>query len=100
MRDAIIAKTTFSSPPGWLAGRADPSNVVAHIATGSLNEGLDNLPESMAGYKAAADIAGAKELAGSAQARVLKRQGRLRDEDDMIRRIKRPKRGQHVDGEE
>ena len=62
MRDAIIAKTTFSSPAGWPAGRADPSNVVAHMAAGALNEGLDNLPESMAGYNAAAGIAGAKEL--------------------------------------
>ena len=86
--------------PARRAARADPSSADAHIATGSLNEGLDNLPESMAGYKAAAGIAGAEELAGSAQARILKRQGRLRDEDDMIRRIKRPKRGQHVDGEE
>ena len=86
--------------PARRAARADPSSADAHMAAGEINERLDNLPESMAGYKAAADIAGAKELAGSAQARVLKRQGRLRDEDDMIRRIKRPKRGQHVDGEE
>ena len=84
MRDAIFARTTFSSPPGWLAGRADPSNVVAHMAAGEINEGLDSLPESMAGYNAAAGIAGAEELAGGAQARVLKRQGRLRDEDDQL----------------
>ena len=70
------------------------------MAAGEINEGLDNLPESMAGYNAAAGIADADELAGGAQARVLKRQGRLRDEDDMIRRIKRPKRGQHDDGKE
>ena len=70
------------------------------MAAGEINEGLDNLPESMAGYNAAAGIAGAEDLAGSAQARILKRQGRLRDEDDMIRHIKRPKRGQHDDGKE
>ena len=70
------------------------------MAAGAPNEGLDSLPESMAVYNAAAGTAGANEPAGAAQARVLKRQGRLRDEDDMIRRIKRPKRGQHDDGEE
>ena len=69
------------------------------MAAGALNEGLDSLPESMAGYNAAAGIAGAEELVGGAQARVLKRQGRLSDEDDMIRHIKRSRRGQHDDGE-
>ena len=70
------------------------------MAAGAPNEGLDSLPESMAGYNAAAVIANADEPAGGAQARVFKRQGRLSDEDDMVRRIKRPKRGQHDDGEE
>ena len=70
------------------------------MATGELNEGLDSLPESMAGYNAAAGIAGAEELAGSAQARILKRQGRLSDEDDMIRHIMRSRRGRHDDGKE
>ncbi len=69
------------------------------MAARALNEGLDSLPESMEGYKAAAGTAGADELAGGTQARALKRQGRLSDEDYMIRRIKRPKRGQHDDGE-
>ena len=82
------------------AAVADPSNVVAHMAAGEINEGLDSLPESMAGYNAAAGIAGAEELAGGAQARVLKRQGRLRDEGDMIRHIKVSRWGQHDDGEE
>ena len=70
------------------------------MAAREINEVLDNLPESMAGYNAAAGTADAGELAGGAQARILKRQGRLRDEDDMIRRIKRPKRGQGDDGKE
>ena len=82
------------------AARADPSSAEAHMAAGALNEGLDSLPESMAGYNAAAGIAGAEELVGGAQARVLKRQGRLSDEDDMIRHIKRSRRGQHDDGKE
>ena len=69
------------------------------MAAGAPNEGLDSLPESMPGYKAAG-TAGVDKPASRAQALLLKRQGRLRDEDDMIRRIKRPKRGQHDDGEE
>ena len=85
--------------PARLAAQADPLNVVACMAAGALNEGIYSLPESMAGYNAAAGIADTEELAGSAQARSSK-EWRLRDEGDMIRHIKVSRRGQHDDSKE
>ena len=64
-----------------------------------LNEVIDNLPESMSGYDAAAGLADAKAPVKSARARILKRQGRVNDMDDMVRHIKHSKRGQY-DGKE
>ena len=79
------------------AAEADPSYAKAHIAASALNEGLDNLAESLSGYSAAADLEGAEGTISRARARLLKRRGRLRDADDMTRHIKDLKRGHRDD---
>ena len=83
-----------------LAAQADPSYVVSSIAASALNEALDNLPESMPGYAAAASPAGARRgPSGGAWTRILERRGYLSDADDMTRHIKHSKRGHNDDGD-
>ena len=66
------------------AAEADPSHAEAHAAAGMLNEVINNLPESMSGYDAAAGLADAKTPVKGARARILERQGRVDDMDDIL----------------
>ena len=90
------------------AAEADPADAEAHAAAGRVHESQGRAAEALEWYRKAADItteargrghdgtaeqAGAKESAGRARDRLLRKQSRLRDAGDMARHIRHTRRG-------
>ena len=79
------------------AAEADPMDAEGDMEAGALGKGQGGTAGPGPGRSAPADPAGAKELAGRARDRLLKRRGWLRDADDMTRHIKHSRRRQSDD---